>query len=79
MRQAVFERGEFLRGGVFQSRLCGEGPEFGPNAAFGLLLEPDALSTAVEVPVKMQFFNRRGDFGRGDLFGGVFCQRDALR
>ena len=75
----MFERGEFLRGGVFQSRLRGEGPEFGPDAAFGLLLQPHALSAAVDVPVKMQLFNRRGDFGRGDLLGGVFCEGDALR
>ena len=75
----MFEWGEFLRGGVFQSRLCRKRPEFGPDATFGLLLQPNALSTAVEAPVKMQFFNRHGDYGRGDLFGGVFCQRDALR
>ena len=79
MGEAVFEWGEFLRAGFFQAYLGGKGPEFRPDAAFGLLLEPDALSAAVDVPVKMQFFDRRGDFGRGDLLGGVFCQRDAAR
>ena len=77
--EAVFEWGEFLCIHVFHPRLRGEGPEFGPDAALGLLFEPDTLSAAVEVPVKMQFFNRRGDLGRGDLLGGVFCEGDALR